>query len=126
MSHTILIADDSALIRHSFRSCIEHNSDWQICAEAENGKVAVEKVRELHPDLVILDLQMPVMNGLEAARQIAIVAPHTTMVMFTMYESKELAHDAHAAGIKDVFSKFDQVENHLLASLRNVEVEHRI
>jgi DNA-binding NarL/FixJ family response regulator len=118
MAHTILIADDNALIRHSFRACIEDNSDWQVW-EAENGKEAVDKVVELHPDLVILDLQMPVMNGLEAARQITIVAPLTTLVMFTMYESAGLAQEAHAAGIKDVFSKFDRVEHHLLASLRN-------
>jgi len=120
MSHTILIADDSALIRHSIRSCIEQNSDWEVCGEAENGNVAVEKVRELHPDVVILDFSMPGMNGLEAARQITRIASHTAMFMITLYNYEHLSNDAHAAGIKDVISKSDEVADHLLALLQNV------
>lgn len=84
MSHKILIVDDNALMRHTLRSCIEQNGDWQVCAEAENGKVAIEKVKELRPDMVILDMPMPVMNGLEAARAISRLVPNTPMVMFTM------------------------------------------
>jgi DNA-binding NarL/FixJ family response regulator len=120
MSHTILIADDSALVRHSIRSCIEQNSDWEVCGEAENGKVAVEKVRELHPDVVILDFSMPGMNGLDAARQITRIAPRTAMLMLTLYNYEQLSNDAHAAGIKDVLSKSDEMVDHLLASLSNV------
>lgn len=119
MSHTILLVDDSELIRYSLRSCIEQNSDWEICGEAENGKIAVEKVKQLHPDVVILDLHMPVMNGLEAARQINRLAPGTTMVMFTLHDCEQLSEDAHAVGIKDVLSKAYEVTDHLLASLRN-------
>ena len=68
MPYSVLIVDDSALIRHSLRSCLEQDPEWRVCGEAEDGKVAVEKVEELHPDVVILDLQMPVMDGLAAAR----------------------------------------------------------
>jgi hypothetical protein len=64
MSHTVLVVDDSPVIRHAVRSFIEQTPHWHVCGEAENGKVAVEQVRELHPDVVILDLQMPVMDGL--------------------------------------------------------------
>ena len=71
-----------------------------MCGEAENGKEAIERVEELHPDVVILDLQMPIMNGLEAARRISRFAPNTAMVMFTMYESEQLWRDAQAVGIK--------------------------
>ena len=117
LSNTILIVDDCAVIRHTLRSCIEQKSGWKVCGEAENGKVAVQKVRELQPDLVILDFQMPVMNGLDAARQITTVAPGTPMVMFTMHNSDQLLRDAKAAGIKEVFSKSDGVADHLLASL---------
>lgn len=67
---TILIVDDNSAVRHSLRCCIEQNPNWRVCGKAENGKVAVEKVTGLHPDIVILDLAMPVMNGFEAARQI--------------------------------------------------------
>ena len=120
LSHTILIADDNALFRKLLRSCIEQNSDWQVCGEAQDGKVAVEKVKELHPDLVILDLSMPEINGLEAARQITHIAPDTVMVMITMYGCEQLLKEAHAAGIKDVLSKSDGVADQLLALLRNV------
>jgi two-component system, chemotaxis family, protein-glutamate methylesterase/glutaminase len=120
MSHKILIVDDSALIRHSVRACIERNTQWEVCGEAENGRVAIEKVRQLHPDVVILDWQMPVMNGIDAAREITRIAPSATMLMITLHDSGELTVDAHAAGIKEVLSKTDGVANHLIASLNSV------
>ena len=120
MSHRILIVDDSAIIRHSIRICIEHNTDWEVCGEAENGKVAIEKVRQLRPDVVTLDWQMPVMNGLEAAREISRIAPLATLLMITLHENLLLIEEAQAAGIKEVLSKTDGVSAHLIASLRNV------
>ena len=114
----ILIVDDSPSIRHLLRFFIEHNTDWQVCGEAENGQIAVEKVAELKPHAVILDLSMPVMNGLDAAREITRIAPNVQMVMFTMHISEQLRKDAQAAGIKDVISKSDTIGHHLLASLR--------
>src|SRR5437660_3942305 len=119
-THTILIVDDSAVIRRSLRFWIEQDSDWNVCGEAENGKMAVEKVEELHPDIVILDFQMPVMNGLEAARRITVLAPNTAMVMFTMHSSEQLVKDAGAAGIQNVVSKSDDLTGHLLASLKSL------
>lgn len=71
----ILIADDSALFRRSLRSCLEQNPKLRVCGEAEDGRAAVDKFKELQPDIVILDWQMPVMNGIEAARHIASIAP---------------------------------------------------
>jgi DNA-binding NarL/FixJ family response regulator len=120
MSHRILIVDDSAIIRHSIRICIEHNTDWEVCGEAENGKAAIEKVRQLRPDVVTLDWQMPVMNGLEAAREISRIAPLATLLMITLHENLLLTEEAQAAGIKEVLSKTDDVSEHLIASLRNV------
>jgi DNA-binding NarL/FixJ family response regulator len=119
LSYSILIVDDSALIRQSLRSCLEQDPEWRVCGEAEDGKVAVEKVKELHPDIVILDLQMPEMDGLAAARQITVVAPKTAMVMFTMHSDGHLLKAARAAGIKDVVSKSEGIADHLFASLRN-------
>ena len=116
----ILIVDDSSFIRLLVRRCIEANTDWNVCGEAENGKIGIEKVIQLHPDVVILDFQMPVMDGLEAARQITQIAPHTVLLMFTMHKSTQLIEAAKAAGIRDVVSKSDRVTEHLLASLRNM------
>lgn len=120
MSLRILIVDDSASIRKLLRSFIEHNTDWQVCGEAENGQVAVEKVSELKPQAVILDLSMPVMNGLDAAREIARIDSKVQMVMFTMHVSDDLRRDAEAVGIKDVISKLDRIGDHLIGSLRSI------
>ena len=123
MLHTILIVDESALVRHALRSCIEQTRDWQVCGEAENGKVAVEQVRELHPDVVILDLQMPVMDGLEAAGQINQLAPNTVMLMFTMHNCEQLLKYAPTVGVREVLSKSDGLAEHLLASLKRLNTE---
>ena len=120
MKHTVLIVDDNTMIRSSLRSWIEGNADFQVCGEAENGMVAVQKVEEMHPDIVILDLQMPVMDGLEAARKISNIAPDTAMVMFTMHPSRELLKVAQAVGVRDVVSKTDRLSDHLLLALRQI------
>lgn len=120
MSHRILIVDDNTLVRRLLCSWVEQHSGWDVCGEAENGKVAVEKVEELHPDIVLLDLQMPVMNGLEAARQISLLAPKPAMVMFTMHSCAQLLKDARAAGVSDVVSKSDLLGDHLLTALKQV------
>ena len=76
MPFKILIVDDSSSIRQLLRLFIKNHTDWQVCGEAENGQVAVKQVTELKPHAVILDLSMPVMNGLEAAREITRIAPN--------------------------------------------------
>jgi DNA-binding NarL/FixJ family response regulator len=118
VAHKLLIVDDNALVRQLLRTCLEKDSDWDVCGEAQNGQEAVTKVKQLKPDVVILDLQMPVMDGLEAAREIHVVAPGTVMVMFTMHSSPQLLREAHAAGIKDVISKGDMLADGLLPALR--------
>jgi DNA-binding NarL/FixJ family response regulator len=107
MSTTVLIVDDSAEIRRSLRSWFEQRGDWRVCGEAENGAIAVERVKSLSPDVVILDLSMPVMNGLEAARKIGSIAPRTAMVLFTMHSSDHLVKYAQEVGIRDVISKLE-------------------
>jgi DNA-binding NarL/FixJ family response regulator len=120
MSLRILIVDDSASIRSLLRCFIENNTDWEICGEAENGKVTVKKVSELNPQAVILDLSMPVMNGLDAAREIARIDPKVQMVMFTMHVSDQLRKDAEAVGIKDVISKSERIGDQLIGSIRTI------
>ena len=120
MPHRILIVDDNALIRRSIRDCIEQNTDWKVCGEADNGRLAIDQVQRLRPDAVILDWQMPEMNGLEAAREIHRIAPSTTMLMLTLHDFGSLRQEAHAVGIREVLSKTEQVSEKLITSLRNV------
>ena len=118
MPHTILIVDDNNLVRRFVRTWLEQHAEWNVCGEAENGQAAIAKVEELHPDIVLIDLQMPVMNGLEAARQMGTLTSAPAVVMFTMHNSEQLLREARAVGIRDVVSKSDMLGEHLLSALR--------
>jgi DNA-binding NarL/FixJ family response regulator len=121
LPYSILIVDDNPVLRRCLRRLVEQNEAWNVCGEAENGQIAVQKVRQLTPDLVILDSQMPVMGGLEAARQITLASPNTIIVMFTMHSGAQVEKDAHAAGIAHVLSKVDGADR-LLAILTSLSV----
>lgn len=105
MSRRILIADDSRVIRQAVRSWIESKTDYEICGEAGDGKTAVHLVERLKPDTVILDLAMPVMNGLQAAGEIIASAPKTQIVVFTNFTSDLVKQHAFRVGIKAVIAK---------------------
>jgi DNA-binding NarL/FixJ family response regulator len=126
LTYSILIVDDSAVIRKCVRRLLEQDPGLTVCGEAENGRIAVEKVSELTPDLVILDLQMPVMGGIEAARRITLASPKTIIVMFTMHNCAQLQKAAHAAGITHVLSKVDGGSERLLAILRGVPGDNNL
>jgi len=116
----ILVVDDSPAIRHSLRAYIEARTDWEICGEAENGKMAVEMVEKLWPDVVILDLSMPVMNGLDTAREIRNMAPNVHIIMYTLNVYPRLLEDAQKAGIKDVLSKSRAGGSDVLVAIRSL------
>jgi DNA-binding NarL/FixJ family response regulator len=103
----ILIADDSPIIRQVLRKTLEEEDTWKVRGEAADGRQAIEKAQRLKPDVVVLDLSMPVMNGLEAARQLRRLFPSLPVVMFTMFDTPELADEALSAGISAVVSKFE-------------------
>ena|SRR5215467_5129101 len=105
VSKSILIVDDSPVMRKVLRATLEHQADWQVCGEASNGREGVEMVQKVKPDLVLLDLSMPVMNGLEAARELNQLFPSVPLVMFTNFETDHLKQEALSAGIKAVVSK---------------------
>jgi DNA-binding NarL/FixJ family response regulator len=119
MPTRILLVDDSPTIRKMFRTILETNTAHEICGEAEDGEVAVRLTQQLKPDVVVLDLAMPIMDGLEAARRIAVIAPTVVMLVFTMHVSEQLIKEAHKAGIREVFSKTDGVPHlaHAMESL---------
>ena len=120
MTYKILLVDDSPMIRALVRSAIERKTDWQVCGEAVNGLDAIDKVRDLNPNLVILDLQMPEMNGLEAAQQITGIAPNIPLLMFTVHKTDELLRIAQSAGIRDVFSKSSGLTDSLLSAMNTI------
>jgi len=120
MPAKILLVDDTAAIRRALRRYIETETNWNIVGEAENGKIAVEMVEELRPDIVLLDLSMPIMNGLEAAQHITAIAPKTQMLMFTLHAYPHLLREARKAGIKDVISKSDEVGTKVLTAIRTL------
>ncbi len=101
----ILIADDNALIRGGLLRLLQTHDDWEVCGEARDGQEAVEKSRELIPDVVVLDFLMPGLNGIEAAKRISGIRPEIPILLWTMYLSTELCQTAQAAGIKGVLAK---------------------
>jgi len=109
MAKTALIADDNACIRHILCELFQSQADFGICEEAENGKEAIDKAWELHPDLIVLDLSMPVMNGLEAARALKRTMPAVPVIMFSEYSDAFSEQEARSAGISALVSKADSL-----------------
>jgi len=106
MATRILIADDDVSIRCLLRRLLEEHVDWQVCGEAVNGHDAVLKAVSFDPDIVILDLAMPQMNGLQAAHEISARYPRLPMLLLTVQEvSSELVKQAQKAGFRGAVSK---------------------
>jgi DNA-binding NarL/FixJ family response regulator len=103
----ILLADDHEIVRHGLRRLLETQSGWEICGEAGSGTEAVEKARQLKPDIAILDYSMPELNGAEAARQILAHAPETEILILTMHDSEQLLREVLALGARGYVLKSD-------------------
>ena len=101
----ILIADDHELVRAGLRALIESHAEWNVCGEAVSGREAVKRAQKLKPDLVVMDISMPDLNGLEATRQILRDVPGTEVLVFTMDQSEQAAGAARAAGAQAYVSK---------------------
>ena len=101
----ILVADDNDVVRHGLKQLLSQHAGWEICGEAVDGQEAVEKARRLSPDIVVLDFAMPVLNGIEAARQIHKTRPSIRLVLCSMYMDSQLASVAREVGITSVLSK---------------------
>jgi len=94
----ILIADDHAMMRKGLRTAIEPHAGWEVCGEATTGLEAFEQTKLLKPDLVILDVSMPVLNGLEVAHRISRTMPGVKILLFTMHNSPQFAKDVSKTG----------------------------
>jgi two-component system, NarL family, nitrate/nitrite response regulator NarL len=120
MPTRILVVDDMQAIRRSLRLYLEQEGDLVVCGEAENGKSAIERVQELRPDVVVLDLSMPVMNGLDAARAIKAMAPNTHILMFTLHTYPQLLDEARKVGIATVLPKGGSAGSDVLNAVRSL------
>jgi len=109
MPNTILIADDNGTVRRAICEAFTREPDFQVCGEAQDGQDAIEKAERLRPDLIVLDLTMPVMNGLEAGRALKARMPSVPIILFTLYVDQFLEQAARGAGITDVVSKNDHL-----------------
>lgn len=101
----ILIADDHELIRRAVRELFEHKSGFVVCGEAADGKQAVEHFQRLQPDIVIMDISMPLMSGLDAAKEIKRLSRKTKIVMLTMHDLNRMRDQVREAGIDGYIAK---------------------
>jgi DNA-binding NarL/FixJ family response regulator len=103
----ILIADDDSLVRNVLRSFLESQTRFKVCGDAVNGLDAIEKARTLSPDLIVMDLSMPVMNGIEAASVLNAMLPQVPIVIYTAYDSSMIEPHALTVGVRAVIQKHD-------------------
>jgi DNA-binding NarL/FixJ family response regulator len=115
----ILIVDDHAVVRRGVRSLLESQPGWEISGEAATGREAVDLAGRLRPDVVVMDLSLPELNGLDATRQILKESPRSEIVVLTMHHSEELARNVLQAGARGYVLKSDADQN-LIAAIESV------
>lgn len=103
----ILIADDHEVVRRGVRALLESQPGWEVVADVANGREALETTQRLRPDIVVLDISMPELNGIEATRRILAAVPTTEVIVLTMHESEKLVRRILEAGARGYVSKSD-------------------
>jgi DNA-binding NarL/FixJ family response regulator len=119
----ILIVDDHFAMRRGLRLIIESHAGWHVCGEAVDGLEAIEKAQELMPDIILMDVSMPRMNGLEATFQIIQLLPKTKVLILSLFDAFELISGAKQAGAHGYVSKAAP-ENELIAAVQDL-AEHK-
>ena len=118
----ILIADDHEVARKGIRALLESHPDWQVCAEANDGREAVELAASTKPQLVLLDIGMPNLNGLEAARQILAASPDVAILILTMHDSDNVVREVLRAGARGFLLKSDAGKD-LVAAVESLQLQ---
>jgi DNA-binding NarL/FixJ family response regulator len=103
----ILVVDDNPAVRHYLRALLEQQSTWRVCDEARTGREALQRVEQNRPDMILLDFQMPDLNGLDVARRVTKRFPEIPILMITIHLSKQLAEEARRVGIRGACAKSD-------------------
>jgi DNA-binding NarL/FixJ family response regulator len=106
----ILVADDQEAIRRRVVATLASHKGFEICAEATNGREAVERAQDTKPDLIVLDITMPEMNGLDAARRIRALLPDTPILILTVHKGKQLIEEARKIGVRGYVTKGEAVQ----------------
>jgi len=119
----ILIADDHEVVREGMRALIEHEPGWEVCGTAMTGQEAVDTAKKLKPEVVVLDMTMPELDGLEVLREIKRALPNTEVVIFSAHHSEEVIEQLFDAGAKSYIQKTD-ASRHLVAAIRSL-AEHK-
>jgi DNA-binding NarL/FixJ family response regulator len=109
MAKMVLVVDDNTVIRQELRRLFTSEADLDICGEAENGRDAIEKAQALHPDLIVMDLSMPVMNGIDAALTLKTLMPMVPAIMFSEYSDVFSEEESRSTGISAMVSKSEHV-----------------
>lgn len=122
-SPRLLIVDDHEIFRRGLRALLEPSSEWQICGEAVDGLDAIEQCKSLSPDIVVLDVSMPRLNGLEAARAIKKEKPDSRIVIITQHDSPQIRSAALEAGAQAFVTK-SAVGSELVTALRKLIQDH--
>jgi DNA-binding NarL/FixJ family response regulator len=120
----ILVADDHGLMRRGVRGLLDEQRGWTVVAEAANGREAVEQAKRLKPDVAVLDVTMPELDGLEATRQLREATPNTKVLILTMHESKQMVRRLFEAGASGYVLKSDFPRS-LVEAVRNVSRDKR-
>src|SRR5437762_1911126 len=115
----IMIVDDHAVVRRGVRALLESHPGWEVSGEATTGREALDLARRLQPDIVVMDLSLPELNGLDATRQILKESPRTEVLVLTMHQSEELARNALQAGARGYVLKSDADQN-LIAAVESL------
>jgi two-component system, NarL family, response regulator NreC len=115
----ILLADDHTMVRQGFRMILSSQADMEIVGEAGNGREAVEMAEKLEPDVVVMDVSMPELNGIEATRRLAASLPHTRVLALSMYKDSVYVREILRAGARGYLLK-DAIDRDLLAAVRAV------
>ena len=110
MGKRIVVADDNAAVRRALRGILELEGDWKVDGEAVDGRDAIEKAQKLRPDLIVLDVSMPVMSGLDAARVLRHIMPPVPLILCSLHTNDVLEKEASAAGVNAVVSKAQNMQ----------------
>jgi len=112
----ILIADDHEIVREGLRAMIQRQPGWEVCGDVSTGREVVAEAPALNPDIIVMDIGMPELNGLDATRQIKRVLPNTEVLIFTANETEEIVRNVFKAGAKAYLLKSD-ANQHLIPAI---------